>query len=62
MHLTRVTVSAAGLDVTTVEPYSGPLLKYPRVVITPHVASNTFESRQQMEIEAVENILHTFKD
>jgi D-3-phosphoglycerate dehydrogenase len=53
-------VSSAGLDVVSVEPYKGPLLDYPQVVITPHVASNTVESRQQMEIEAVENMLHTF--
>ncbi len=53
-------VSSAGLDVASVEPYKGPLLDYPQVVITPHVASNTVESRQQMEIEAVENMLYTF--
>lgn len=53
-------VSGAGLDVVSVEPYNGPLLNYPQVVITPHVASNTFESRQHMEIEAVENILNAF--
>jgi len=51
-------VASAGLDVVSVEPYKGSLLNYPQVVITPHVASNTFESRQQMEIEAVENMLH----
>jgi D-3-phosphoglycerate dehydrogenase len=53
-------VSAAGLDVLSVEPYKGPLVNYPQVIITPHVASNTEESRQQMEIEAVENMIHTF--
>jgi D-3-phosphoglycerate dehydrogenase len=53
-------ISSAGLDVVSIEPYKGPLLDYPQVVITPHVASNTVESRQQMEIEAVENMLHTF--
>jgi D-3-phosphoglycerate dehydrogenase len=50
-------VSAAGLDVFTSEPYSGPLLKYPQVLVTPHVASNTKESRQQMEMEAVDNLI-----
>lgn len=52
-------VSFVGLDVVSIEPYKGPLLKYPQVIITPHVASNTLESRQQMEIEAVENMIHT---
>ena len=51
------TVSAAGLDVFVTEPYCGPLLKYPQVVVTPHVASNTRESRQQMELEAVDNLI-----
>jgi D-3-phosphoglycerate dehydrogenase / 2-oxoglutarate reductase len=50
-------VSAAGLDVFLTEPYSGELLKYPQVIVTPHVASNTIESRQQMEMEAVEHII-----
>jgi D-3-phosphoglycerate dehydrogenase len=55
-------ICAAGLDVTTIEPYHGPLLKCPRVIITPHVASNTRESRQQMEIEAIENMIKVFED
>lgn len=50
-------VSAAGLDVFPMEPYNGELLKYPQVIVTPHVASNTIESRQQMEMEAVEHII-----
>ena len=54
-------VSAAGLDVFSTEPYKGELLKYPQVIVTPHVASNTVESRQQMEMEAVENMIHIFR-
>lgn len=50
-------VASAGLDVFSKEPYSGTLLKYPQVIITPHVASNTVESREQMEWEAVKNII-----
>jgi len=50
-------VGAAGLDVVSKEPYSGKLLEFPQVVMTPHVASNTNESRQQMEIEAVNNMI-----
>ncbi|MGD0534536.1 MAG: NAD(P)-dependent oxidoreductase [Methanoregula sp.] len=50
-------ISAAGLDVFSKEPYTGTLLKYPQIIITPHVASNTLESRRQMEYEAVENII-----
>lgn len=54
--LDRGTIRAAGLDVTVTEPYQGPLLRYPQVIITPHVASNTEESRKEMETEAIENI------
>lgn len=50
-------VAAAGLDVFPMEPYNGKLLKYHQVIVTPHVASNTIESRQQMEMEAVEHIV-----
>ena len=55
------TVSTAGLDVVQHEPVTGPLLEYPQVIVTPHVASNTKESREQMEMEAVENIINFFK-
>ncbi len=49
-------VSAACLDVQSKEPYDGPLLRYRNVIITPHVASNTLESRRLMEAEAVKNL------
>ena len=47
----------AGLDVFSDEPYTGKLLDFPQVVVTPHVASNTTESRKQMEIEAINNLI-----
>lgn len=50
-------VGAACLDVFRDEPYTGSLLKYPQVIVTPHVASNTAESREQMEYEAVQNLI-----
>jgi D-3-phosphoglycerate dehydrogenase len=53
-------VAAAGLDVFPREPYTGPLLRFPQVVATPHVASNTIETRQEMEMEAVENLMKGF--
>jgi D-3-phosphoglycerate dehydrogenase len=55
------TVAAAGLDVFPSEPYRGPLLRFPQVIATPHVASNTTETRREMEMEAVENLLRGFE-
>lgn len=54
-------VSAAGLDVFVHEPYQGPLLAYPQVIVTPHVSSNTTESRLQMEMDAVQHIVEMKK-
>jgi D-3-phosphoglycerate dehydrogenase len=54
-------IRAAGLDVFPQEPYSGPLLSFPQVIATPHIASNTIESRKEMEMEAVKNILDRIK-
>jgi D-3-phosphoglycerate dehydrogenase len=51
------TVAGAGLDVFRTEPYRGQLLTCPQVIATPHVASNTWESREAMEYEAAENLL-----
>lgn len=56
------TIIGAGLDTLSNEPYSGPLLNFPSVIITPHVASNTYESRKQMEIEAIQNIFQYYRD
>jgi D-3-phosphoglycerate dehydrogenase / 2-oxoglutarate reductase len=50
-------VAGAGLDVTKEEPYAGPLRAFSQVIITPHVASNTIESRMEMENEAVRNLI-----
>ena len=51
------TIAGAGMDVLAHEPASGPLLQFSQVVVTPHVASNTVETRREMEMEAVDNIL-----
>lgn len=55
-------VWGCGLDVFSHEPYDGKLLDYPQVVTTPHVASNTIESRQEMEKEAIENLINELRN
>lgn len=54
-------LSGAALDVYREEPYKGKLGECENIVFTPHVATLTFESRTQMEYEAVANCINTFK-
>lgn len=50
-------LSGAGLDVFSTEPYSGPLCDFEQVILTPHSATNTVETRTAMEMKCVENAL-----
>ena len=50
-------VAKAWLDAFWQEPYSGPLLKFDQVLLTPHAATYTRRCRLNMETEAVKNIL-----
>lgn len=52
--------SFACLDVFEQEPYRGPLSKLTNTILTPHVATFTAQTRVEMELEAVENILKYF--
>lgn len=54
-------LSGAALDVFPQEPYSGMLCELENIVMTPHVATLTKESRVQMEDEAVQNVIACLK-
>lgn len=55
-------VAGAWLDTFKEEPYSGPLCRFPNVVLTPHVGSYTLECRKQMEMDAVSNLLNSLPE
>ena len=50
-------LAGAGLDVYTEEPYRGPLCGLDNVVLTPHSATLTVETRAAMERASVTNAL-----
>ncbi len=54
-------IQGAWLDTFKQEPYAGPLIGYPQVVLTPHVGSYTLECRKRMETEAVQNLINVLK-
>ena len=55
-------VAGAWIDTFSQEPYDGPLVDCPQVILTPHVGSYTRECRQRMEMEAVDNLLTALAD
>ena len=54
-------LAGAALDVYSEEPYAGRLCELGNVVLTPHIATLTAETRVAMELEAVENILDSLE-
>jgi D-3-phosphoglycerate dehydrogenase len=52
-------IAGAGLDVFENEPYSGNLCELTNVILTPHSATSTLETRTAMEVECVEKALKT---
>jgi D-3-phosphoglycerate dehydrogenase len=60
--LARGRLSYACLDVFRQEPYTGPLCRLDNVVLTCHVGSYAAEARQQMEEQAVANLLQGLRE
>jgi glyoxylate reductase len=57
--LAKGEIAGAALDVFEFEPkITRALTKLPNVILTPHIASSTFESRRSMSRLAAENIIH----
>lgn len=54
-------LAGAAMDVFEQEPYHGPLLNYPNVFLTPHVATLTRASRAAMELKCAQNVVDFFK-
>ena len=50
-------IKGAALDVFDKEPYNGPLKNLENIILTSHIGSYARESRIQMEMEAVDNLI-----
>jgi len=55
-------LSGAAVDVFEQEPYTGPLAKLDNVILTPHIGSYAVESRVDMEVQAVKNLIKGLKN
>ena len=54
-------IGSVGLDVFPEEPYNGKLMDCENVVLTPHIATLTKESRLEMEVQATNNLINELK-
>jgi len=50
-------IAGAALDAFESEPYSGELLNFNNVLLTPHIGTYTEETRMTMEMETVDNLI-----
>jgi D-3-phosphoglycerate dehydrogenase / 2-oxoglutarate reductase len=50
-------VAGAALDVFSSEPYSGPLLEFDNVVVTPHLAASTDEAQDRAGVIVAEQVV-----
>lgn len=59
--LTNGKLSAAALDVFSIEPYSGMFCDLDNVILTPHIGSYAKEGKLKMEIDAVKNLVNALQ-
>ena len=50
-------VAGAAIDVFSTEPYAGPLLQAPNVVVTPHLAASTEEAQDRAGVVVAEQVV-----
>ena len=55
-------LAGAALDVFKQEPYTGKLKDLENIILTPHIGSYAKESRIEMEMQAVKNLLKGLRD
>jgi D-3-phosphoglycerate dehydrogenase / 2-oxoglutarate reductase len=49
-------IAGAAIDVFVVEPYSGPLLQAPNIIVTPHLAASTDEAQDRAGVIVAEQV------
>lgn len=55
-------IGGAGIDTFEEEPYRGELTKFSNVILTCHMGSSAVETRKQMELETVNNLIEALKE
>ncbi|MCZ7401439.1 MAG: phosphoglycerate dehydrogenase [Candidatus Methanoperedens sp.] len=55
-------INGAAIDTFEKEPYKGPLTEFDNVVLTSHMGSSAVETRKQMELETVNNLINALKE
>jgi D-3-phosphoglycerate dehydrogenase len=55
-------IGGAAIDTFEEEPYKGDLTKFNNVVLTCHMGSSAVETRIQMELETVNNLIDSLKE